>query len=110
MPAKASLTPFANFILLKEVPATTIIGSILIPEAHQTKLNQGIVVDKGPLVSDAVVNDDILFFPLHSEHRLTWKGNKFILIAEDQVLGAIREEKEEPAAPAKKEAKNAATK
>ncbi len=98
MPTKATLSPFHNFVLLKEIPTAGVIGSIIIPDAHRAKLNQGEVVDKGPLVSDLIQNGQILFFPLHSEHRLEWKGNKFILIAEDQVLGSISEIVDSPEA------------
>lgn len=97
MPSKATLSPFTDYVLLKEIPAASVIGGIIVPEAHRAKLNQGEVVDKGPQVSDKVRVGQILFFPLHSEHRLEWKGNKFIIVQEGNCLGAIEEIPEETA-------------
>jgi len=89
---KATLTPFHDNILLTEIPANERTESgLIIPEAHRTPVNQGKVVDKGPNVSDNIQLGDILFFPLHSESRMNYKGNKFIIVPEASCLGAIRE-------------------
>lgn len=86
-----SIQPFHDNILLSPVEAsTTSEGGIIIPEAHRSIVNQGTVLDKGPLVSEKVIVGSIVFFPLHSESRLAYKGNKFILVAENQVLGSIQ--------------------
>ncbi len=88
---KQALHPFHNNILLTEIEgASKTEGGILIPEAYKVKLSQGTVVDKGPDVTDQVKLGDILFFPFHTESRLDYKGNKFIVVSEAQVLGAIR--------------------
>lgn len=94
MPVKAAIQPFHNQVLLQEVEASPMVGKIIIPDKHVQKLNQGTVLDKGPLCSDEIQPGDIIFFPLHSEHRMEWRGLKLILVSEDQVLGAIRELKE----------------
>lgn len=88
----AKITPFHDQIMLEAIPASaTSAGGIIIPEAHRTAVNQGTVVDKGPLVSENVKLGTILFFPLHSESRLKYKGHDYILVAESSVLGAIEE-------------------
>lgn len=87
-----TINPFHDNILLEEIaPNEKTGGGIIIPTAHQTKVNQGIVVDKGPDVSDKVKIGDVLFFPLHSESRMEFMGHKFILVTETACLGAIRE-------------------
>lgn len=92
MPAKAKLSPFHNNLLLKEIEASDkTTGGLIIPEAHRAKLNQGEVMDKGPNASDAIEIGMIVFFPLHTESRMEWKGNRFIIVAEDACLGAISE-------------------
>lgn len=88
----AKITPFHDNIMLEAIaPTGKSDGGIIIPEAHQTPVNQGRVVDKGPMVSDNVKMGSILFFPLHSESRLKYKGNSYILVKESAVLGAIEE-------------------
>lgn len=90
--SKATLVVFHENILLEEIPASGVSGGgIIIPTAHQTPVNQGKVVDKGPNVSDAIKMGDILFYPPHAEAKLNYKGNKFIIVAESACLGAIRE-------------------
>lgn len=89
---KKEIIPFFDQVLMEELPTNnTSTGGIIIPEAHVTKVNQGRVVDKGPLASATIKNGDILFFPLHSEARLVLADRKFILCSESQCLGAIRE-------------------
>lgn len=89
------IIPFHEQILLEEIPPSNTIGGgiIIVPEAHKHPVNQGIVMDKGPLVSDKIIKGEIVFFPLHSESRLEFAGRKFILVPESQCLGAIRDAK-----------------
>jgi co-chaperonin GroES (HSP10) len=94
---KKQLIPWGTNILLEELPKVSQRGRILIPEAHQVKLNQGKVVDKGPLCSENIVVGDILFFPFHSEHRLSLANPDvekddylFIVVPEEAVLGCIK--------------------
>lgn len=89
---KATLTPFGeNLILAAIAPKERTEGGIIIPTAHQSPVNQGTVLDKGPLCSDKIKEGDIVFFPMHSEHRMEWKGNKLILVPESACLGCISE-------------------
>lgn len=90
------LIPFHSNIILEptEARAQTESG-ILLPEAYRVPANQGKVVDIGPTVSDKIKLGDILFFPQHSETRLDYRGKKFIVIDEAQVLGAIRVEEKQ---------------
>jgi co-chaperonin GroES (HSP10) len=90
------LSPLQNNLLLEPVPATDKIGMIIIPEAHQRPLNQGVVADKGPLATSAIEIGDIVFFGLHSESRLDYGGKKYIIVAEEACLGRIRKTKATP--------------
>lgn len=87
---KSIITPFHDNVLLEEIPPKKEIGSIIIPEAHQSKLNQGTVVDKGPTCSENIQIGNILFFTMHSESRLEYKGHKFIVVSEANCLGSIQ--------------------
>lgn len=93
---KYALQVFHSNILLEEIDAkkTIDIGGgvdLLVPDKYQTKLNQGRVLDKGPTVSESIQTGSILFFGLHAEHRLDYRGKKYIVVDESQVLGAIQE-------------------
>lgn len=85
-----NLSPLHDNILLEELEPIKAYGAIIVPEAHQRKLNQGKVVDKGPMVSERIELGDILFFPQHVEHRLDYSGKKFIVVTESNCLGVIR--------------------
>lgn len=89
----AELKPFHENLLLEVEAPKEKIGSIIVPEAHRSKLNQGKVVDKGPQCSDNVQLGDIVFFPLHSESRLTLdNGQSFVIVPESQCLGSLRKD------------------
>lgn len=88
--SRVNLSPLHDNILLEEIPGVDKIGAIIVPEAHVKPLNQGKVVDKGPLVSERIKLDDIVFYPLHSEHRLNYGGKKYIVVTESVCLGLIR--------------------
>lgn len=91
---KKSLIPFHSNILLEPVgPREVSEGGIIIPPVAQSIVNQGKVLEKGPDCSDKIKVGDVVFFPLHVEHRLNLsKENKFIVIDEANVLGLIRTE------------------
>lgn len=93
---KKSLVPFHSNILLEPVePVKISEGGIIIPQIAQSIVNQGKVLEKGPLCSDKIQVGDVVFFPLHVEHRLNLSDkNKFIIVDENQVLGLIRIEEE----------------
>jgi co-chaperonin GroES (HSP10) len=90
------LSPLQNNILLQPVAATDKVGMIIIPEAHQRPLNQGIVAEKGPLVTAAIEIGDVVFFGMHTESRLDYAGQKYIIVPEEACLGRIR--KKQPTA------------
>lgn len=87
------LIPFYSNIILEPVgPRTQTEAGLFLPSVAQVQVNQGKVLDYGPQCSTNVKMGDILFFAPHSEHRIDYRGNKFIVVSEDQVLGAIRVE------------------
>jgi co-chaperonin GroES (HSP10) len=90
MPEHADLSPLQNNLLLRPCRPVDRIGVIIVPEAHQKKLNQGVVMEKGPLCSDAIQIDDIVFFAMHTEHQLGYGGESFTIVAEESCLGRIR--------------------
>lgn len=93
MKTKTVLTPFFNNLILEPIAATGVSeGGIIVPEAHQKPLNQGKVLDKGPQVSDSVNKGDIVFFAMHTESKLNWRGVKLLVVSEDQCLGKFHEQ------------------
>jgi len=86
----AELLPLYDNLIMEECAPISKIGHIIVPEAHQKILNQGRVVDRGPLVTEAIQLGDIVFFTQHSESRLAFRGKKFIIAAESACLGIIR--------------------
>lgn len=91
--AKTYLIPFGEQLVLKELPPIERIGTIIVPEAHQRTLNQGKVLDKGPMCSADIKEGDIVFFTMHSDHRLKWEGIQLIIVAESACLGKITKDK-----------------
>lgn len=91
MSTKLVLIPFHDNILLEGITAAVQTESgLIIPERHRDAPPQGKVIDKGPDCSDQIQIGDILFYPLHSEASMEYKGKKFKMISESAVLGAIR--------------------
>ena len=87
----ANLLPHGENLLLSEPESTSVTGGgIIIPEAHRTKVNQGKVLELGPLADDKIHVNDVVFFPLHSESRIEFGGQKFIIVPSSSVLGIIR--------------------
>lgn len=97
---KTYLVPFNDQLVLKEMPAVERIGTIIVPEAHQRVLNQGEVLDKGPMCSDQIAIGDVVFFTLHSDNRLKWQDVKLIIVSEANCLGKITKIKPEETTPA----------
>lgn len=89
MSQKAELHPFHDNLILTPDIASSMAGRIVIPEKAIPVLNQGKVLDKGPLVSDKINKGDTVFFAPHSESRIDWKGNHFIVVTESNCLGSI---------------------
>lgn len=91
---KKSLIPFHSNLILEPIgPREKTDAGIIIPPIAQSIVNQGKVVDKGPDCSDKIQLGDIVFFPLHVEHRLNLSDKyKFIVVDEVNVLGSIRTE------------------
>lgn len=85
------LTPFHDNIILSAAESVEQIGSIIVPEAHRVELCKGVVLDKGPMVSDSVKIGDTVFFAQHSETRLALGGKKFRVVTESNCLGSLRE-------------------
>jgi len=87
----AQLIPLLDNLILEECEPVKMMSGFHVPEAHQRSLNQGFVVDKGPLCGpDPIHLGDIVFFTQHSESKLNFRGRKFIIVSEACCLGIIR--------------------
>lgn len=97
IPNKLALNPLGDYIVMDEIaPPDQTDGGIIVPEAHKRPLNQGRVIDKGPLVSDRIKPniEQVCIFSLHSESRTTFCGRRLIFVQEANVIATI-----EPASP-----------
>ncbi len=90
-----SIVPFGEQVLCKEVEASLVTrGGLFLPSTAISKTNQGTVMEFGPLCDTKNCNvGDVIFFPMHSEARLEFADQKFILVPQSAILGAIREVK-----------------
>lgn len=98
MKIQKSLIPFHSNLILEPVgPRTQSDGGIIIPSVAQVQVNQGKVLDMGPLCStDKIKVGDIVFFPMHTENRINLSDtHKYIVVDESHVLGVIRTEEVE---------------
>lgn len=92
---KVQLIPLLDNLVLQPCKRVDKVRGFHVPEAHQKELNQGIVLDKGPLCSvgedaNTIQLGDIVFFTQHSESRLAFREQGFIIVPESQCLGIIR--------------------
>lgn len=94
------LAPLSNQIILSPSAPVAQIGVIIVPEAHQRSLNQGTVIEKGPLVTSAIEVGDVVFFSMHSEARLNYGGQSYIIVPEESCLGRVRKNTPPTPAPA----------
>lgn len=91
----SQLSPLSNNLLLKPAQPVDRRGAILIPEAHQTRLNAGEVLEKGPLCTKAIQVGDTVFYGAHSESVLKFGEHTFVVVAEENCLGKITKAKDQ---------------
>lgn len=88
-PSHVDLKPLQNNLLVEPSEAAQKIGSIFVPEAHQRKMYQGKVLEKGPLCSDAINVGEVVCYSMHSESPLNYGGKSYIFVPEENCLGKI---------------------
>lgn len=91
--ATKKLVPHHSFILCKEVPSASQIGSIIVPEMAKEKTNVGIVMECGPEAEPLPAGTKI-FFPLHSEYRLVFNNERVLMVKSEDIVGSEQESEE----------------
>lgn len=93
--------PCHNLLMCIPVPGITKIGTIILPDTATITLNEGHVVEKGPLCSEHIGIGDCVTWDVQSEYRLEVDGVKFILVKENCITMVIPRAELEAAAAKK---------
>lgn len=95
-----SIKPLGNRIVIKPKKAAASIGGILLPETAQQKPKEGTVVavgpgkvlDNGQRSKPSVNEGDLVLFSSYAGHEITYKGEDYIILAENDILGSLESE------------------
>lgn len=72
----------------------TKIGSLYIPDQAKRRINQGIVISKGPLVSDEIDIADHVIFNAYSGDKISFReGDFFIVVPETHIVAKLEQNK-----------------
>ena len=80
-------------------PPTKSIGGVLLPEAAQSKLNEGLVISVGPgkrdkdgsLLPMGVKADDKVLLPQYGGNEITIDKEDYVLFRDDDILGILKD-------------------
>lgn len=90
------IKPTRDRVVVRRDPAEYMYGSIMIPEAAQTKPHQGTVIAVGPGVMidgwlfapDVVVGDKVMF-DRRAGIEVVVDGEKLVILAEESIVGVF---------------------
>lgn len=77
--------PCHNFLMVVPLPTITTIGTIILPEQSEIRLNEGHIVEKGPLCTDNMNVGDCVTWDAQSEYRMRIDDVPFILVKESSI-------------------------
>ena len=81
------LTPIGDDCIIHPFEYPTKIGSIWVPDRTRKRANQGIIIAKGPLVSDDLDTADHVFFNGYTGDQLAFEDHgKFFVIPESHII------------------------
>lgn len=93
--------PCHDLFMVVPVPDITKVGTIFLPDRASITLNEGHIVEKGPLCSERFDVGDCVTWDTNSEYRMEVDGVKFILVRESVINMRIpRKELNPPEDPA----------
>ena len=80
-------------------PPTKSIGGVLLPEAAQSKLNEGLVISVGPgkrdkdgnLLPMGIKADDKVLLPQYGGNEITIDKEDYVLFRDDDILGILKD-------------------
>lgn len=86
--------PLGNDVIIHPFEFPAKIGSIYIPETAKKRVNQGIIIAKGPLVSDDVDTADHVFFNGYTGDKLVFEdSSEFYVIPESHLICKVKQSK-----------------
>ena len=84
--------PLGNDVIIHPFEFPAKIGSIYIPETAKKRVNQGIIIAKGPLVSDDVDTADHVFFNGYTGDKLVFEdSSEFYVIPESHLICKVKQ-------------------
>lgn len=87
---KTDYHPRGNFVMILPLPDITQIGQILLPNRSTIRLNEGHVLEVGPMAQDAGLKPgDCVTWDLNTENRMDVDGVPFLLVADSCILMVI---------------------
>lgn len=81
--------PCKQLLMVIPLPCIKNVGSIILPDRATITLNEGHIVQKGPLCSDQFTEGECVTWDAQSEYRMEIEGVKFILVAEPNIIMKI---------------------
>ena len=84
--------PLGNDVIIHPFEFPAKIGSIYVPETAKKRVNQGIIIAKGPLVSDDVDTADHVFFNGYTGDKLVFEdSSEFYVIPESHLICKVKQ-------------------
>lgn len=88
------LTPIGDDVIIHPIKSSEKIGSLYVPDTAQKRTNQGIIIAKGPLVSDDLDTADHVFFNGYTGDQIALEeSGRFFVIPESHVICKVRNSK-----------------
>ena len=79
--------PLGNDVIIHPFEYPAKIGLIFVPDPSKKRVNQGIIIAKGPLVSDDVDTADHVFFSGYTGDKIVLEGSgEFFVIPESHLI------------------------
>jgi len=86
--------PLGNDVIIHPIKYPEKIGRIYVPDRSKKRTNQGIIIAKGPLVSDDVDTADHVFFNGYTGDTIIIEdSSKFFVIPESHLICRVRNSK-----------------
>ena len=90
---------FDRVLVRRVVPATKTAGGLLLPEASQSKLNQGLVISvgaggrdrDGKTIAPSVAEGDTVLLPEYGGSNIKLDGEEYTLFRESDILGVLKQ-------------------
>lgn len=89
-------SPVGAYLMLVPLPDVDQVGHIIIPNAAQRPMNEGHLIEKGPMAPEEFEIGDCLTWDANSEMRMNIDGHKFVLVGPQNILMRVPWKKLDP--------------